>query len=77
MNPANLTRVDELHRLCQQHATALGEHFESVRIFATVHCAVGDETLAIAVSSGNRYASELQVREWVTAIDQPECKEDE
>lgn len=61
-----MTNLDQerLHRLSVA-AAELGEFFDSVRIFATVHDAQGDETKAYTRASGNRYASELQVREWV------------
>lgn len=65
-----MTPLDQerLHRLSAA-AAALGEYFDSVRIFATVHDAQGDETRAYTRASGNRYASELQVREWVDLVE--------
>lgn len=65
MDP-NEARLGKLARV----AADLHEEFGSIRILATFHDELKNETHAYTVSAGNRYASEMQVREWVESCDE-------
>lgn len=54
------------YELVKRHVQELGEHFESVRIFVTVHGDAGQgETRSIESGCGNFYAQIGQVQEWL------------
>ena len=56
---------DEDQRRVQAALDALGEHFDSVMIFVTLHTSTEDGTEAYAKGIGNWYARYGQVVEWV------------
>ena len=60
-----MTEADriQLHDLVSKHLDALGEHFDSVRIFVTKQS--GADTLGFSKGQGNRYASFGQITEWI------------
>lgn len=55
----------QLYTMLERHVDQLGEHFDSVRIFATKH--VGEGTIALNRGQGNQYAVFGQVTEWITS----------
>lgn len=57
-------------KLVEDAVGALTEHFDSVRIFVTVHDGSGDATLSYDTGAGNYYAQLGQVREWLCIQDQ-------
>lgn len=56
--------------MLQEAAERLNEHFDSIRIFATLHVGETNATEAYSASAGNRFASELQIREWVEMLNE-------
>lgn len=56
---------DQLDALIRKSVDALGEHFDSVRIFCTK--TEGESTLGINKGSGNHYATLGQITEWLDA----------
>lgn len=60
------TSKEALLALCDQHASQLAEHFDSVRIFCTKHSEEGtSNTLQLDVGRGNFYAQLGQVHEFL------------
>lgn len=61
----------QLKELVERHASELGEHHDSVRIFVTRHADDGSGgTYSFETGRGNFYAQLGQVREWVAIQDQ-------
>ena len=61
-----MTKDDEADlKLCEEAARALGEHFDTVMIFATRHEAGKDGTVNIQYGVGNWFARKGQVSEWL------------
>lgn len=59
-----MTRREELEAMIAQHARDLGEHFDSVRIIATVANLSEDGTeMKFSAGSGSLYAQQGSVRE--------------
>lgn len=56
---------EELRSMLNKALNQLGEHFDSVRIFATKQD--GENTLALNPGCGNHYASLGHVSEWLSA----------
>jgi hypothetical protein len=57
--------------MIERHARALGEHFDSVQIFATNHNASGGgDTRSFTYGVGNFYARYGQVTEWMLRSDE-------
>ncbi len=52
--------------LLEKHAQDLGEHFDSVQIFATRHDASEGGTINLSYGSGNWFARYGQVADWIT-----------
>lgn len=62
--PLNDSHPDVIR--CQEAAQALGEHFDSVQVFATRHEeGTSHGTINIHVGVGNWFARFGQVRDWV------------
>jgi hypothetical protein len=58
-------------RIMRQHVEQLGEHFDSVQIFATRHEAgIEDGTVSCNLGSGNWFARYGQVKEWLVKRDE-------
>lgn len=60
---------DQRRALLKKHVQELGEHFDSVRIFAT-HTDDNHETAAMDDGRGNLYAQLGQIWEWLTIQEQ-------
>ncbi len=60
----------ELKTLTESKVNELMEHFDSVRIFVTLHNGAGDSTYAFDSGAGNFYAQLGQVAEWMAMQDQ-------
>jgi len=57
---------DELQAILKRHVADLMEHFDSVRILATVHLDDGSKnTKSLEEGDGNFYAQLGQVHEWL------------
>jgi len=57
---------DELQALLKRHVADLMEHFDSVRILATVHLDDGSKnTKSLDEGDGNFYAQLGHAREWI------------
>lgn len=62
---------DESIALVNKHASLLGEHFDSVRVFVTWPSEEScQRTLAYDTGRGNFYASYGLVREWICIQDE-------
>lgn len=67
----NTPEEDRLQKLLEEHASALAEHFDSVRIFVTTPSDDGESnTKGIETGRGNFYAQLGQVHEWLIVQDQ-------
>lgn len=62
------TEQDPDMRELARHAAQLGEHFDSVRIFATR--TQDGKTFAVSTGSGNWHAQYGTVREWMLQQDE-------
>lgn len=60
--------ADQDLRELERHCSQLGEHFDSVRIIATVHR--NGVTESCSFGAGNFYAQMGAVREWVSRRDE-------
>jgi len=57
---------DKQQEMLNEHARQLGEHFDSVQIFASRHeSGIHGATLNFAAGEGNFYAAVGQVRLWL------------
>lgn len=59
---------DRIWQMCRKAADELGEHCDSVRIFATFTPGSG-KTIPVTTASGNWYASYGQMIEWLAVSD--------
>lgn len=64
------TITPELREKVDAVVAQLSEHFDSVRIFVTLHNGGEEATQSYETGGGNFYAQLGQVREWVTIQDQ-------
>lgn len=65
----NTEKDTDLKRL-EQHASALSEHYESVRIFVTRRTEDGKcESVSSTTGRGNYYAQLGQIHEWIVMQD--------
>lgn len=62
--------LPEQEQLVRDAIGKLSEHFDSVRIFVTVHDGPLDETNSYEDGAGNFYAQLGQIREWISIQDQ-------
>lgn len=69
MNDEEKSDVD---KLVQKHADQLSEHFDSVRIFVTVHKGGEDTSYGQTCGKGNFFAQKGQVSEWLAMQEQYE-----
>lgn len=60
----------EAEKFLDQHVDQLLEHFDSIRIFATVKEDGGECTIGVNRGGGNFYAQFGQAREWVLVQDE-------
>lgn len=58
------------NELLDTHVAQLSEHFDSVRIFVTLHKGGEEQTGAFTRGKGNFYAQLGQVNEWTSEMDQ-------
>jgi len=56
-------------KIIEQHLCQLGEHFDSVQIFATRHDPEAGGTVNAQMGSGNWFTRYGQVREWIIKED--------
>ncbi len=64
------TITPELRKLVDDFNAKMLEHFDSVRIFVTLHNGGEEETQAYETGGGNFYAQLGQVKEWICIQDQ-------
>jgi hypothetical protein len=64
-------KQEETTKLLESHLQQLGEHFDSVQIFATVHEPEAEGgTVHICMGNGSWYARYGQVQEWLIRQDE-------
>lgn len=57
--------MERLSKLCDEAATRLREHCDSVQIFVTYHGEDGQSTGSYEVGRGNFFARQGQIQEWL------------
>jgi len=68
---------EEMEKMVEDSADRLMEHFDSVRIFVTVHRGDKESTKGITKGRGNYYAQIGQVREFIIRDDKQTRMEEE
>lgn len=66
----NADEKKQIEEIVRDATTRLLEHFDSVRIFVTIHRGERDTTFAHSAGGGNVYAQLGQVQDWLSCQDE-------